>query len=152
MNHEQLMHLAIEQAKLAGTDEVPVGCVILDSSGKAIAAGFNNREQTNDPTGHAEIVAIRAASESLGDWRLEDCTLVVTLEPCVMCAGAIVAARIPKVVFGAWDQKVGAAGSAYDILRDPRLGKPVEVHGGVLESECTQLLTKFFEYHRNQDS
>lgn len=148
MNHEQLMRLAIEQAKLAGTEEVPVGCVILDAAGKVIGTGFNNREQTNDTTGHAEIVAIRAASESLGDWRLENCTLVVTLEPCVMCAGAIVAARIPRVIFGAFDERVGASGSAYDILRDGRLGNPVEVIAPVLADECSSLLTDFFRQKR----
>ena len=148
MNHEALMRLALQQAALAGSDEVPVGAVIIDAEGEVIAAGFNNREQTHDPTGHAEIVAIRQASESLGDWRLENTTLVVTLEPCVMCAGAIVAARIPRVIFGAFDDRVGAAGSAYDILRDSKLGIPVEVIAPVLENECAQLLRNFFREKR----
>ena len=149
MNHQDLMRLAIEQAKLAGEAEVPVGAVIVSATGEVIAAGFNNREQTCDPTGHAEIVAIRKATELLGDWRLENTTLVVTLEPCVMCAGAIVAARIPRVIFGAFDERVGASGSAYDILRDGRLGNPVEVIAPVLEQECGDLLRDFFQKKRD---
>jgi tRNA(adenine34) deaminase len=149
MNNQELMQLAIEQAKLAGEAEVPVGAVIVSATGEIIASGFNNREQTFDPTGHAEIVAIRKATERLGDWRLEDTTLVVTLEPCVMCAGAIVAARIPRVIFGAFDERVGASGSAYDILRDGRLGNPVEVIAPVLEEECGDLLRDFFQKKRD---
>lgn len=149
MNHQDLMRLAIEQAKLAGEAEVPVGAVIVSVTGEVIASGFNNREQTFDPTGHAEIVAIRKATELLGDWRLENTTLVVTLEPCVMCAGAIVAARIPRVIFGAFDERVGASGSAYDILRDGRLGNPVEVIAPVLEEECGDLLRDFFQKKRD---
>lgn len=149
MNHQDLMRLAIEQAKLAGEAEVPVGAVIISATGEVIAAGFNNREHTFDPTGHAEIVAIRKATELLGDWRLEDTTLVVTLEPCVMCAGAIVAARIPRVIFGTFDERVGASGSAYDILRDGRLGNPVEVIAPVLEEECGDLLRDFFQKKRD---
>jgi tRNA(adenine34) deaminase len=144
---EKLMRLALEQAALAG-DDVPVGAVLVDSSGKVVAVGHNRKEERSDAASHAEIEAIRAAGESLGDWRLEDLTLVVTLEPCVMCAGAIVAARIPRVVFGAWDEKVGAAGSLYDLLRDARLGKPVEVQGGVLLAECSLLLAEFFASRR----
>lgn len=138
------MELAIAQAKASG-NEIPVGAVLLDSKGEVLAAGFNRREQKSDPTSHAEIEVIREAASNLGDWRLEDTTLVVTLEPCAMCAGAIVAARIPRVVFGAWDEKVGASGSLYDILRDARLGKPVEVIPGVLVTECAALLTEFFD-------
>lgn len=149
MNHQDLIRLAIEQAKLAGEAEVPVGAVIVSATGEVITAGFNNREQTFDPTGHAEIVAIRKATEKLGDWRLEGTTLVVTLEPCVMCAGAIVAARIPRVIFGAFDERVGASGSAYDILRDGRLGNPVEVIAPVLEQECGDLLRDFFQKKRD---
>ena len=141
------MSLALEQARKSG-DDVPVGAVIVDADGNLLAAAHNNREITNDPSGHAELIAIREAASKLGDWRLENCTLVVTLEPCVMCAGAIVAARIPKVIFGAFDEKVGAAGSAYDILRDARLGRPVEVIPGVLADECSQLLRDFFESKR----
>jgi tRNA(adenine34) deaminase len=147
MDFEKLMHLAMEEAQKSGED-VPVGAVLVSPSGEIIARGHNRKEQLSDPTSHAEIEAIRKAGEILGDWRLEELTLYVTLEPCVMCAGAIVAARIPRVVFGAWDQKIGAAGSAYDILRDPRLGKPIEVHAGVLEEECTSLLKGFFATRR----
>jgi tRNA(adenine34) deaminase len=144
---EKLMRLALEQAALAG-DEVPVGAVLVDPNGKVVAVGHNRKEERSDATSHAEIEVIRAAGESLGDWRLEELTLVVTLEPCVMCAGAIVAARIPRVVFGAWDEKVGAAGSLYDLLRDARLGRPVEVQGGVLLAECSLLLEEFFSSRR----
>ena len=144
---QNLMRLAIDQANQSG-DDVPIGAVILNSAGEVIASAANNREATNDPAGHAEIVAIRAATEELGDWRLTDCTLVVTLEPCVMCAGAIQAARIPKVIFGAYDPAVGAAGSRYDLLRDEKLGQQVEVIGGVLEQECAELIERFFQDRR----
>ena len=147
MDVEKLMRLALEQAALAG-DDVPVGAVLVDPTGKVVAVGHNRKEERSDATSHAEIEVIRAAGEFLGDWRLEELTLVVTLEPCVMCAGAIVAARIPRVVFGAWDEKVGAAGSLYDLLRDARLGKPVEVQGGVLLAECSLLLAEFFASRR----
>jgi tRNA(adenine34) deaminase len=144
---ESAMRNALAEAGRAGAD-VPVGAIIVDSSGETIATGFNLKELQHDPTAHAEIVAIRAAASLRSDWRLEDCTLVVTLEPCAMCAGAIVAARIPRVVFGAWDERVGAAGSLYDLLRDSRLGRPVEVVGGVLEAECSELITNFFAERR----
>ena len=147
MDYEALMHLAIEEARKSG-DDVPVGAVLVDGSGEIIACGHNQKELKHDPTSHAEIEAIRSATEKLGDWRLEDCTLVVTLEPCVMCAGVIVAARISKLVFGGWDEKVGASGSLYDLLRDARLGKPIEVTGGVLEEECSELLAEFFRAQR----
>ena len=147
MDFESLMHLALQEAKAAG-DDVPVGAVIVDSNGNVLATGHNRREEISDPTSHAEIEAIRSACAKLEDWRLENVTLVVTLEPCVMCAGAIVAARIPRLVFGAWDERIGAAGSAYDILRDARLGRPVEVIGGVLEAECSEILKNFFESKR----
>ena len=147
---QQAIALAAEAAATSG--DVPVGAVLIDADGTVVASGNNIREATGDPTGHAEIVAIREAAEALGTWRLHGLTLVVTLEPCVMCAGAIVAARIPKVVFGSWDARVGAAGSLYDLLRDGRLGTPVEVIGGVLESECSQLLTEFFEAKRTSGS
>jgi len=142
------MRLAIAAAKQSG-DDVPIGAVILDGNGQVIASAANNREATNDPAGHAEIVAIREAAAKLGDWRLTDCTLVVTLEPCVMCAGAIQAARIPKVIFGAYDLAVGAAGSRYDLLRDEKLGQMVEVIGGVLEKECAELIERFFQDRRS---
>ena len=144
---DQAMELALGQAMASGLD-VPVGAVLIDQSGQVVAAAHNEREQTGDPTAHAELLAIQQVGKSKGDWRLEDLTLVVTLEPCVMCAGAIVAARIPRVVFGAFDERVGAAGSRYDLLRDSRLGNPVEVIAGVREQECSKLLKDFFEAKR----
>ena len=147
MEFEALMHLAMKEAKKSGLD-VPVGAVIVNSLGEVFASGYNQKEANNDASSHAEIEAIRAAGEKNGNWRLENLTMFVTLEPCVMCAGAIVAARIPRVVFGAWDKRAGAAGSLYDILRDSRLGNPVEVLGGVLEQECSTLIADFFETTR----
>ena len=144
---DQAMELAIGQAMASGSD-VPVGAVLIDPSGQVVAEAHNERELSGDPTAHAELLAIQRVGKTKGDWRLEDLTLVVTLEPCVMCAGAIVAARIPKVVFGAFDEKVGAAGSRYDLLRDSRLGNPVEVIAGVREAECSALLKAFFEDRR----
>ena len=148
MNYEELMREAIAEAADSGED-VPVGALILSADGEVIARGHNEREADHDPTAHAEIVAIRRAAADRQDWRLEDCTLVVTLEPCVMCAGAIVAARIGRVVFGAWDARVGASGSLYDVIRDARLGAPAEVIGGVLEAECSAQLRTFFEARRD---
>ena len=142
------MRQAIAEAADSG-DDVPVGALILSADGEVIARGHNEREADSDPTAHAEIVAIRRAAADRQDWRLEDCTLVVTLEPCVMCAGAIVAARIRRVVFGAWDARVGASGSLYDVIRDARLGAPAEVIGGVLEAECSAQLRTFFEARRD---
>lgn len=147
MDFEPLMLQAIAEASRSGSD-VPVGAVLVGPGGEVIAKAHNRKEELSDPTSHAEIEVIRNSAAQLGDWRLENCTLIVTLEPCVMCAGAIVAARIPKVVFGAWDERVGAAGSIYDILRDARLGKPVEVVAGVLEAKCQELLRTFFEEKR----
>ena len=148
MNYEELMRQAIAEAADSGED-VPVGALILSAEGEVIARGHNEREADHDPTAHAEIVAIRRAAAARQDWRLEDCTLVVTLEPCVMCAGAIVAARIGRIVFGAWDARVGASGSLYDVIRDARLGAPAEVIGGVLEVECSAQLRTFFEARRD---
>ncbi|WP_345149989.1 nucleoside deaminase [Arthrobacter ginkgonis] len=149
------MGLALAQARLALlTEDVPIGAVIVGPSGEILAAGRNEREAIGDPTAHAEVVAIRAAAAALrgsehdDGWRLEDCTLVVTLEPCAMCAGAIVLSRIPRVVFGAWDEKAGASGSVFDILREPRLNHWVEVFSGVREQECAQLLLDFFRAKR----
>jgi len=147
MDFEPLMLQAIAEASRSGSD-VPVGAVLVGPEGEIIAKAHNRKEELSDPTSHAEIEVIRSAASQLGDWRLENCTLIVTLEPCIMCAGAIVAARIPRVVFGAWDERVGAAGSIYDILRDTRLGKPVEVVAGVLEAKCHELLRAFFEEKR----
>ena len=149
MNYEALMDTALAEAAQSGQD-VPVGALIVDAAGAIISRAHNNREITHDPTGHAEIIAIREATAALQDWRLEGCTLVVTLEPCVMCAGAIVAARIPRVVFGAWDERVGASGSLYDLLRDGRLGVPVEVIAGVKEKEAAQQLRDFFLARRDE--
>lgn len=141
------MHGAIALAHKSGAD-VPVGALLVSPNGVVIAASHNQKEVRFDATSHAEVEVIRAAGKALGHWRLEELTLVVTLEPCVMCAGAIVSARIPRVVFGAFDQRVGAAGSLYDILRDARLGKPVEVVPGVLETQCRALLEDFFAGRR----
>lgn len=135
-------------AEAAVAGEVPVGAVVLDAAGDIIAEGRNTREETNDPTGHAEIIALRHAAASAGSWNLEGHTLVVTLEPCVMCAGAILQSRIGRVVFGAWDEKAGAAGSMYDVLRDRRLPYRAEVVGGVAEEAATSLLRDFFEQRR----
>jgi tRNA(adenine34) deaminase len=147
--YEEWMLPALAEARLAlGTGDVPVGAVVVDAAGIPVGAGRNLREHTGDPTAHAEVVAIRAAAEALGTWRLDELTLVVTLEPCVMCAGAILQARIPRVVFGAWDEKAGAAGSVHDVLRDRRLPYRVEVVAGVREAECAALLTDFFEDKR----
>jgi tRNA(adenine34) deaminase len=131
-----------EAALVAG--DVPVGAIVLDRDGRVIGRGHNRKEAGNDPTAHAEVLAIRDAATTTGEWRLEGATLVVTLEPCVMCAGAIVAARLERLVFGAWDEKAGAAGSAFDLVRDRRLNHRVEVVGGVDEERCSRLLTRFF--------
>ncbi|KQR39281.1 tRNA adenosine(34) deaminase TadA [Microbacterium sp. Leaf159] len=135
-------------AEAASASEIPVGAVVLDAEGRVVGEGRNNREATHDPTGHAEVEALRAASASVGSWNLDGHTLVVTLEPCVMCAGAILQARIGRVVFGAWDEKAGAAGSMYDVLRDRRLPYRAEVIGGVDAHAATALLRDFFEQRR----
>jgi tRNA(adenine34) deaminase len=143
------MTRAIAEARLAtATGDVPVAALVIDGAGEILAVGRNERELTNDPTAHAEIVAIRAAADALGRWHLDDTTLVVTLEPCAMCAGAILQARIPRVIFGAWDDKAGAAGSVNDLLRDRRLPHRVEVVAGVQAEACAALLTDFFEARR----
>lgn len=144
------MRRALELAEDAAIDgDVPVGAVVVDAGGSVIGEGRNLRELTNDPTAHAEVVAMRAAASRLGSWHLADCTLVVTLEPCVMCAGAILQARVPRVVFGSWDAKAGAAGSMYDVLRDRRLPHRVEVVGGVAEAEAAAQLRAFFVDRRD---
>jgi tRNA(adenine34) deaminase len=135
--------IAIAQSALI-TDDVPVGALIVDSENNIISTGHNEREAHQDPTAHAEIVAIRRAAQKLGTWRLDECKLVVTLEPCAMCAGAIAQSRISTLIFGAWDEKAGAVGSVWDVLRDPRAIHKMEVVGGVLEAECAELLTNFF--------
>jgi tRNA(adenine34) deaminase len=144
------MRAALVEAQIAMdvSDDVPVGAVIVDDKGEIIARGRNERELSGDPTAHAEILAIREAAEKLGDWRLNGLTLVVTLEPCVMCAGAIQAARISRVVFGAWDEKVGATGSLYDLVRDKRLGTEIEVIPEILLTETSDQLKDFFAKKR----
>jgi len=145
---ERLMALAIEEARRAeGHGDVPIGAV-LAREGEPIASAGNERELRRDPTAHAEVLAIRAAAEALGGWRLPETTLYVTLEPCAMCAGAIVLARIPAVVFGARDPKAGAAGSVLDVLAEPALNHRPDVTGGVMEEECAALLAGFFATRR----
>ena len=139
--------IAITQ-EVKSSGDVPVGALIVNEVGEIISFGKNEREKDSDPTAHAEIVAIRGAGEKLGSWRLDDLTLVVTLEPCVMCAGAILQSRIKRLVFGAFDQKVGAVGSSLDVIRDARALSKVEVVSGVLEKECAKLLTDFFTTKR----
>lgn len=144
-SREAAMRAALAEAELAhSSGDVPVGAVLLDADGSVLALARNEREKLHDPTAHAEVLAIRRGAEVRGDWRLTDTTLVVTLEPCVLCAGAILSSRIPRLVFGAWDEKAGAAGSVHDLLRDRRLNHRVEVVGGVLEAESAALLTGFF--------
>ena len=150
MEIEEAMRVAIEHAKIASvaSRDVPVGAVMLNANGDLISSGNNQRELLNDPTAHAEIAAIRHAATALGNWRLDGCIIVVTLEPCAMCAGAITQSRISKVVFGAWDEKAGASGSVWDLLRDPRALHKVEVTSGVLEEECGAMLKEFFSEQR----
>ncbi|CAN5171404.1 tRNA adenosine(34) deaminase TadA [soil metagenome] len=146
---EAAMRAALAEAHLALTSgDVPVGAVLLDADGTVLAHAHNEREALRDPTAHAEVLAIRRAAQLRGDWHLDDTTLVVTLEPCVLCAGAILAARIPRVVFGAWDEKAGAAGSVHDLLRDRRLPHRVEVQPGLLADASAELLRGFFENRR----
>lgn len=143
------MRGALAEAGAApATGDVPIGAVVLDPDGAVIATGRNVREAVGDPTGHAEVVALRAAAESRGEWRLEGCTLVVTLEPCTMCAGAAVLSRVQRVVFGAYDDKAGAVGSLWDVVRDRRLNHRPEVVGGVLADEAAALLADFFATQR----
>ena len=145
----QAMTLALDEARAAlATGDVPVGAVVLDPTGAVIARGRNVREAEQDPSGHAEVVALRVAASALGSWRLDGCTLVVTLEPCTMCAGAIVGARIARLVFGAVDDKAGAVGSLWDVVRDRRLNHRPEVVAGVLADECGALMTSFFKEQR----
>jgi tRNA(adenine34) deaminase len=143
------MRLALAEARRAGAaGDVPVGAVVLDASAAVIGAGHNDRERTHDPTGHAEVVALRQAAAGRGTWRLAGCTLVVTLEPCTMCAGAAVLARVDRIVYGAVDPKAGAVGSLWDVVRDRRLNHRPEVLAEVLADECGALLTEFFARRR----
>ena len=150
MNSETWMREAIELARSAeAMGEVPIGCVVVHApTGRVIGRGFNRRETDHDPTAHAEILAMREASQSLGHWRLLDCTLVVTLEPCPMCAGAIVNARVPRLVYGCDDPKAGAVRSLFTLCEDPRLNHRVQVTAGVLADECADLLRDFFRERR----
>ena len=146
------MRVALDAARKAvASQDIPVGAAIFNSAGELVATGHNERELHNDPTAHAEIVAIRNAAAKLGDWHLTDHTLVVTLEPCAMCAGAIAQSRISTLVFGAWDEKGGAVGSVWDVIRDPRALNKLEVRGGVLEEECSAMLKEFIQGVRKKD-
>jgi tRNA(adenine34) deaminase len=143
------MRAALEEARRAlESGDVPVGAVVLDASGSVIGRGHNARERDGDPTAHAELLAVRRAAQAVGQWRLSGCALVVTLEPCTMCAGATVLARLDRLVFGAFDPKAGAVGSLWDVVRDRRLNHRPEVSGGVLEEECSALLDDFFASQR----
>ena len=143
------MQAALSLAKVAADKgDVPVGAIVVNEAGEIFGTGQNLREQNNDPTAHAEIVALRNASEKLGSWRLDDLTIVVTLEPCAMCAGAILQSRIKRLVFAAWDEKAGAVGSVMDVLRDPRALTRVEVITGIMEKECSEVLKDFFNTKR----
>jgi tRNA(adenine34) deaminase len=139
--------IAIAQ-EVKSTGDVPVGALIVNEAGEILCSGKNEREHDNDPTAHAEIVAIRKASEKIGSWRLGELTLIVTLEPCVMCAGAILQSRIKRLVFGAFDQKAGAVGSSLDVIRDVRALSKVEVIGGIMKDQCSQVLSDFFSTKR----
>ena len=146
------MRVALIAARTAVTSgDIPVGAAIFNGGGELVATGHNERELHSDPTAHAEIVAIRNAAEKLGDWHLTDHTLVVTLEPCAMCAGAIAQSRLQTVVFGAWDEKAGAVGSVWDLLRDPRSTFRTEVRAGVLAEECGELIKSFIQEVRKKD-
>jgi len=151
VDYKQLMQQAIELAKSAGNfDDVPVGALIVNEQGEVLATGQNLREKNNDPTAHAEIVAIKNAGNKIGNWRLDDLTLVVTLEPCEMCAGAILETSIKRLVFGAYNEKRGAAGSVIDVLRSGKKSNRVEVVTGVLSDECAKILKNFFESLRDR--
>lgn len=147
--YDEWMELALAEARAAlETGDVPVGAVVIGADGAVLGRGRNAREARHDPTAHAEVEALRQASAATGEWQLTDATLVVTLEPCAMCAGAVLSARVPTVVFGAWDEKAGAAGSVYDLLRDRRLPQSAAVYAGVRAGECGELLREFFEGRR----
>lgn len=148
-DHVAWMRLALEEAAAAlESDDVPVGAVVVGPDGDVVARAHNERELTGDPTAHAEVLALRRAAQTLGAWNLAEHTLVVTLEPCAMCAGALLSARITTVVFGAWDEKAGAVGSVYDLLRDRRLPQRAEVFAGVSAAPSEQLLQEFFSTRR----
>ncbi len=149
MTHDAAMRAALDEARAAlASGDVPIGAVVLGPDGAVLGRGHNVRERDGDPTGHAELLAIRAAAARVGEWRLTGCTLVVTLEPCTMCAGAVVLSRLERLVFGAYDDKAGAVGSLWDVVRDRRLNHRPEVVGGVLVDECRSLLDDFFAHQR----
>ena len=149
MDYNLIMQAALSLAKVAADKgDVPVGAIVVNDAGEILGTGQNLREQNNDPTAHAEIVALRNASEKLGSWRLDDLTIVVTLEPCAMCAGAILQSRVKRLVFAAWDEKAGAVGSVMDVIRDPRALTKVEVITGIMEKECSEVLKEFFNSKR----
>jgi tRNA(adenine34) deaminase len=149
VDYQNLMQQALALANQAAAfDDVPVGALVVNDQGEIIGVGENLREKNNDPTAHAEIVAIKNAAQKIGNWRLDDLTMVVTLEPCAMCAGAIVQTRMKRLVFGAFDEKAGAVGSVWDVVRDTRALTKIEVISGVLEKECAQVLTNFFKGKR----
>ena len=149
MDDEDAMRRALELAREAtAAGDVPVGAVVLDAQGHVVGEGFNTRERDEDPTGHAEVVALRDAAARLATWRLDGCTLVVTLEPCTMCAGAIVSSRVTRLVLGAWDDKAGAVGSLWDVVRDRRLNHRPQVESGLLAEESSALLREFFGERR----
>ena len=148
--NEDLMHQALDVAKGAlASNDVPIGAIVIDPNGKVIGTGANRREIDEDPSSHAEIVAMREAGKNIKNWRLDGCTIVVTLEPCAMCAGAIAQSRVKTLIFGAWDEKAGAVGSVWDILRDPRSPHRTEVISGILEKECALILAQFFKTQRD---
>jgi tRNA(adenine34) deaminase len=146
--NEAWMRRALIVAASGAAGDVPVGAVVYGPDGTELASGHNEREQSGDPTAHAEILALRRAAAARGEWRLDGCALVVTVEPCTMCAGALVLARVAEVVFGAWEPKTGAVGSLWDVVRDPRLNHRPDVYAGVLADECARRLTDFFEPRR----
>ena len=149
IGYDAAMRAALDQARLSlRSGDVPIGAVVLGPDGAVLGSGRNVRERDADPTGHAELVAIREAAARLGEWRLTGCTLVVTLEPCTMCAGAVVLSRLERLVFGAYDDKAGAVGSLWDVVRDRRLNHRPEVVGGVLLDDCRSLLDDFFAHQR----
>jgi len=149
VDYKLIMQAALSLAKVAADKgDVPVGAIVVNEAGEILGTGQNLREQSNDPTSHAEIIAIRQAAEKIGGWRLDDLTLVVTLEPCAMCAGAILQSRIKRLVFGAWDKKAGAVGSVLDLIRDPRALTKVEVISAIMEKECSEVLSNFFNAKR----
>jgi tRNA(adenine34) deaminase len=148
VNDLKFMRLALQEARQS-KDDVPVGALLVSVDGRMMAKAHNLREQLSDPSAHAEVLVLREVAVERGTWKLDDCTLYVTLEPCAMCATAISDARVKRLVFGAWDTRLGAAGSKYDILRDPDHGGSIEVQGGLLEDECSRLLSEFFRLKRS---